>query len=598
MAAFEYRPYDSSRWTGSIADIIRAKGDIPAQALLRNAAINADAARQSGQIWGGSVAGIGQQVGGMIQQQNDPRRKLEEIQLKDVQDEHAGKAALTKLQTPTMPNGPMQEGETRTPQNPYMRKEGDTWVWDTSALGEAMAAQGKPLTPTLLKSITDFNETNRQEQAHRDQFAKTQRQLVGQAAGVLAGLLRAHPDTDLNAAGQLIGQQFAANGSFPLDRFNATFQQVAGDPSTALAKLDALARISGEAPIKLGKDDVLLNPNDPSAPPLASNMVPEPNKGDYTINGQRFKADGTPIGTAVAPQHVPVPKSYQKSSMLVDGKPTEVFIDPDPAAKQKVFDLDGNPITNAASRAKPIPPASTQVNLGSVSNVKEAVAGMKEGTIPPQLPGRASKEYVELMAEAHRQGFDLAGAATDWTATQKHIATLNGTQQTKLMQSINSLPELLDSVDTLASKWKGGQFPILNKANLALAKGGAYGVDVASVANQLDAQIADVTSDLGAVYMGGNTPTDHSLDLAKKALSADWDEKVLKDMIKLARNNVQTRKNSINNTGVQGASDGNPYAPKPAVTPAATGRQRVVGPNGETGTVPQGTALPAGWKVQ
>ncbi|HEX7767995.1 MAG TPA: hypothetical protein VF443_14885, partial [Nitrospira sp.] len=199
------------------------------------------------------------------------------------------------------------------------------------------------------------------------------------------------------------------------------------------------------------------------------------------------------------------------------------------------------------------------------------VKGMKDGTIPPQLPGRASKEYTAMMAEAHRQGFDLAGAATDWVATQKHIATLNGAQQLRLNQSINQLPELLDSVDGLASKWKAGRFPILNKANLALAKGGAFGKDAASIANQLDAQIADVTADLGNVYMGGNSPTDEALNLAKKALDANWDEKVLHDMVGLARQNVQTRKNSIRNTGVQGASENNPYAPKPEVAPP-TGR--------------------------
>lgn len=205
------------------------------------------------------------------------------------------------------------------------------------------------------------------------------------------------------------------------------------------------------------------------------------------------------------------------------------------------------------------------------SDVKESVAGMKDGTLPPQLPGRASKDYTAIMAEAHRQGYDLAGAVTDWAATQKHIATMNGAQQLRLNQAINQLPELLDSIDDLSAKWKGGRFPILNKANLAAAKGGVYGRDVASVANQLDAQIADVTSDLGAVYMGGNSPTDKALDLASKALKSEWDQKVLKDMVKLARNNVQIRHNSIMNTGVQGASANNPYGNQ-AEQPPPTGR--------------------------
>ncbi len=183
------------------------------------------------------------------------------------------------------------------------------------------------------------------------------------------------------------------------------------------------------------------------------------------------------------------------------------------------------------------------------------------------LPGRATKEYLATIAEARRQGFDIASAATDWSATQKHIATLNGAQQTRLNQSINSLPEMLDKVDALSAKWKGGQFPILNSANLKAAKGGVYGKDVQSVATQLDAQIADVTADLGSVYMGGNSPTDHALGLAAKALSADWSQSTLKDMTTLARNNVQIRSNSIKNTGVAGASASNPYGSQPPVTP-------------------------------
>lgn len=201
----------------------------------------------------------------------------------------------------------------------------------------------------------------------------------------------------------------------------------------------------------------------------------------------------------------------------------------------------------------------------SGTDVKDTIAGMRDGSLPPLLPGRASREYVALLGEAKRQGFDLAGAATDWQATQKHIATLNGAQQLRLNQAVNALPEMLDSVEALAKQWKGGRFPLLNKANLAAAKAGAYGQNAASIANQLDAQIADVTADLGNVYMGGNSPTDHALELAGKSLKGEWSEQVLLDMVKLARNNVTIRRNSIRNVGVAGASENNPYAP-PAPT--------------------------------
>lgn len=238
---------------------------------------------------------------------------------------------------------------------------------------------------------------------------------------------------------------------------------------------------------------------------------------------------------------------------------------------------------NLAMEKRPVAGAGAAAT--ALDDVKESVLGMKEGTIPPQLPGRASKEYTATMAEAHRQGYDLVAAVTDWNATQKHIASLNSNAQLKLNQSINALPELLDSVDTLASKWKGGKFPPLNRANLALAKNGIFGQDVATVARQLESQIADVTADLGAVYMGGNSPTDHALELAGKSLSGDWSEKVLHDMVTLARGNVKIRSNSIRNTGVAGASADNPYAPPQSAPPRAGGAGPVGAPT-----------APKGWK--
>lgn len=219
----------------------------------------------------------------------------------------------------------------------------------------------------------------------------------------------------------------------------------------------------------------------------------------------------------------------------------------------------------------------------SVGDVQDAVQGMMDGSIPPQLPSRATKEYTQLLAEAKRRGYNLAQAATDWTATQKHIASMNGAQQLRLNQSVNALPEMLDTVEGLAKQWKAGPFPLLTRANLALAKNGAFGQDAAAIANKLDAQIADVTADLGNVYMGGNSPTDHALELAGKSLKGEWSERVLLEMIDLARQNVRIRKNSISNTGVMGASANNPYA---VPAPGQGGTVKLQAPDGSIADVP------------
>jgi hypothetical protein len=231
-------------------------------------------------------------------------------------------------------------------------------------------------------------------------------------------------------------------------------------------------------------------------------------------------------------------------------------------------------------------PMRTGVNVNvqapKEDDAKQAVAGMKEGTIPPQLPGRATKEYVSMMAEARRQGYDLVKANLDWSATTKHIATLNGSQQTRLRQAVDVAYHSLDVIDDLSSKWKGGRFPALNKANLAAAKAGVYGEEVASVARQLEGQITDLTSELGQVFMGGNSPTDHALQLAGKNLSADWSQKVLGDMTALARTNLQIRRNSMSNVGVAGASANNPYD-TPAVPAAPAGGPKELTYNPKTG---------------
>ena len=282
---------------------------------------------------------------------------------------------------------------------------------------------------------------------------------------------------------------------------------------------------------------------------IKATQQPKQTEQGFTLSpGQtRYDAQGKPLATSEIPEK---PAAPPQGFTLSPG--------------QIRYDAEGKPL---ASAPKPQP---TPVAGGSGgSDIREAVKGMKDGTLPPQMPGRASKDYTAIMAEAHRQGFDLAGAATDWAATQKHIASMNSNQQLRLNQSINQLPELLDSIDVLADKWKGGRFPLLNKANLALAKNGAWGPEVASVAVQLDAQIAHLTADLANVYMGGNSPTDHALDLAAKSLNASWDQKVLKDMTAMARKNVQIRRNSINNTGVEGASPNNPYAPQQQAAPVA-----------------------------
>jgi hypothetical protein len=275
----------------------------------------------------------------------------------------------------------------------------------------------------------------------------------------------------------------------------------------------------------------------------------KPTDATLAVDAQNPQSPTATASAAALDRLKPKPEpSLQSENVLLDGKTAQVTFNPKTGRR---FNAAGEDVTG---RTKPIPAAALQVSTGALDDVKESVKGMIDGTIPPQMPGRASKEYLATLAEAHRQGYDLKAAVLDFGAVQKHLATLNGAQQTRLRQSISTAAQSLDVIDDLADQWnsarviKDGKIVPLNKAELAAAKSGVYGQKAQSIATQLEGQITDVTSELGNVYMGGNSPTDHALQLAGKNLSADWSAQTLKDMTKLARTNLKIRNNSIVNS--------------------------------------------------
>ena len=192
--------------------------------------------------------------------------------------------------------------------------------------------------------------------------------------------------------------------------------------------------------------------------------------------------------------------------------------------------------------------ASVVVQTGTGQADAEAIAqSIISGDQPPDLKG-LYRMGPAVRASLARKGYDLRGAQSDWNATQKWIATANGQQQTRMRQAIDSVYHSLDVIEELANQWKGGKFPLLNRGKLNAALQGALGPEAQAIATKLNAQISDVTSELANVYMGGNSPTDHALDLAKRNLSSDWTESQLLAALNLARRNLQIRQNSMTNT--------------------------------------------------
>lgn len=200
--------------------------------------------------------------------------------------------------------------------------------------------------------------------------------------------------------------------------------------------------------------------------------------------------------------------------------------------------------------------AAVNPNNLSSSAVKDIADAIEAGDQPPITTG-LYRNAGPVRAELAKRGVPLAKMEQDWRATQKFLAGLNSTQQLRLRQNISTASDSLDKLEGLYKEWqslgRSSGVKLFNRGALAAARNlpGRAG----AVATALNAQIADLTSELGSVYMGGNSATDHALGLAAKNLSADWNQQTFEEGLKQARANIKIRNASIMNGKPAGAGD-------------------------------------------
>ena len=272
------------------------------------------------------------------------------------------------------------------------------------------------------------------------------------------------------------------------------------------------------------------------------------------INDAKNQAE---IGKNTSAQAASDVETQLKQAALARGpQPTETSL----AVKAAAGDPDAEAALKRLDQSK----RAGRTVIGSMSgdDVKSIADAIQNGDQPPTVQG-LYRNAGPVRAELARRGVPLAQMETDWKATQKYVGTLNGTQQTRLRQAISTASDSLDKIDSLYQEYHSivgdAGMKVFNKAGLLAAKNlpGRAG----AVATALDAQIADVTSELGNVYMGGNSPTDHSLSLAGKNLSSDWNRQTFEEAIKQAHLNLGIRKNSILHAEPAGLSGNTDYFP-------------------------------------
>lgn len=334
-----------------------------------------------------------------------------------------------------------------------------------------------------------------------------QAELVG---GTAQSILALPPEQRLPAAQQSI-QSFAQQGILPPDQAQQLLQGLPQDPAQLeqFLKLHALAGMSSKDQL-----DTELKKRSTAAQEMTAQA--------------RATAAGKPTEASLANQ-------------VAGGDPQKAL---NILAEQK-----------RAGRAN--------VNIMTPNDAKDIAEAIKNGDQPPTLQG-LYRNAGPVRAELARQGVPLAKMETDWKATQRFMASANSTQQLRLQQSISSASDLLPKLEQLYSEWKQlapvSGFKVANHAALVAMKNlpGRAG----AVAMALDTQIAELTADLGNIYMGGNSPTDQALKLGAKALSSEWGPEAFEEGIKQAKLNIGIRANSMRHAAPVGLSGTTNYAPQ------------------------------------
>lgn len=235
----------------------------------------------------------------------------------------------------------------------------------------------------------------------------------------------------------------------------------------------------------------------------------------------------------------------------------------------------------------------SEAGVGSPTDVRDIAMGIMAGQDPPELTQYGYRDRTAIAAELKRQGFDLTRANQDWKATQRYLSSLNGPQQVRYRQAVDFATQSLDQAQRIFDWWqKSGAtsgWKTFNKGSLAVAK--QLPGEAGSAANNLEAAIADLTSELGTVYKGGNSSTDESLKLAAKNLSEDWNQQTFADAMKRIHESIGYRQNSMNHLPPAGVSPNSQYTSPAEKPPQDFGAAPAGKKEGDTGKLPDGTKI-------
>ncbi len=547
-----------------------------AQLYLEKGRALASGEQGAGQAWGSALANIGQTVGNVVQQ------------IPAMQAASQTRDLITK--TPKVDLG------------------GGVMGYDVPTIADAVVkAGGDP--STAAQHLMAINNGFQQVHAARLDAIKN---------GALAVMAAGNDPTLANDYLDSVEK----NGLYAPKQVQEFRDLIKQDPAN-VAKITSY--LAGPQKLeKVGPNESLVNPNNPTKAVFTA--PPKPGEGQHEINGQLVGPDGQPIGAPIPKQATPLaPEEIALKKAQIDEITAKLSGTVPMSQKDKAeLQIQRDKLAQELKLQNPF-------GVGTGTPQGAALATQVNGeeflkTLPPglamqvksyaegrqQFPsGFALKSpYFQQMLQAVGQ-YDPTFDATQFNARSKARADLTSPNGTggKTINALNTAIQHAGKLSDLIEALGNNDIPAANFVANTFSKAmGRTGVtNFEAVQPQLMKEIERAWRGAG----GASGDIQQLKDSLGKNAGIQQQREALDQFLGLMEGKLKTTETQRDNAlgPVAGAQipvlfkDSQPVIEKirsraageqaPASAPA--GRIRVKGPNGESGTVPEGTELPAGW---
>lgn len=189
---------------------------------------------------------------------------------------------------------------------------------------------------------------------------------------------------------------------------------------------------------------------------------------------------------------------------------------------------------------------SSYATATSTENINSEVEGIAKGTVPPD-PTRfvARRDITNVVGKLAAKGLDLKQLSLDYQAEQSFVKSINSTQQLRLRQLIPSVINGIDDLEQLNKDFKRTGIKNFNKATIGYYANGGGSKEQQQLAQKFVTQMTVLSDEMGSIFMGGNTPTERSLDLAMKLFNSEYNDTAVASSMEQVRRNLGYRANAI-----------------------------------------------------